>query len=79
MMALGARDGRALGRACRLIAAVAIVVALATVKRDDVALATAKRDDVADLGACPQGRADVALLVSGSVRSFMIPNVLSTV
>ena len=69
MMALGARDGRALGRACRLIAAVAIVVALATVKRDDGA----------DLGACPQGRADVALLVSGSVRSFMIPNVLSTV
>ena len=48
-----------------LIAAVAIVVASAT----------AKRDDGADLGACPQGRADVALLVSGSVRSFMIPNV----
>ena len=61
-----------------LIAAVAIVVALATVKRDDVALATAKRDDVADLGACPQGRADVALLVSGSVRSFMIPNVYNS-
>jgi hypothetical protein len=51
-----------------LIAAVAIVVASAT----------AKRDDVADLGACPQGRADVALLVSGSVRSFMIPNVYNS-
>ena len=54
------------GLCLSLIAAVAIVVALAT----------AKRDDGADLGSCPQGRADVALLVSGSVRSFMIPNVL---
>ena len=53
------------GLCLSLIAAVAIVVALAT----------AKRDAVADLGSCPQGRADVALLVSGSVRSFMIPNV----
>ena len=53
------------GLCLSLIAAVAIVVALATVKRDDGA----------DLGSCPQGRADVALLVSGSVRSFMIPNV----
>ena len=53
------------GLCLSLIAAVAIVVALAT----------AKRDDGADLGSCPQGRADVALLVSGSVRSFMIPNV----
>ena len=63
----GSRNTRRtrVGSLLSLIAAVAIVVASAT----------AKRDDVADLGACPQGRADVALLVSGSVRSFMIPNV----
>ena len=63
----GSRSARRtrVGSLLSLIAAVAIVVALAT----------AKRDDGADLGACPQGRADVALLVSGSVRSFMIPNV----
>jgi hypothetical protein len=63
----GSRNARRtrVGSLLSLIAAVAIVVASAT----------AKRDDGADLGACPQGRADVALLVSGSVRSFMIPNV----
>jgi hypothetical protein len=63
----GSRNARRtrVGSLLLLIAAVAIVVASAT----------AKRDDGADLGACPQGRADVALLVSGSVRSFMIPNV----
>jgi hypothetical protein len=63
----GSRNARRtrVGSLLLLIAAVAIVVASAT----------ARRDDGADLGACPQGRADVALLVSGSVRSFMIPNV----
>ena len=66
----GSRNARRtrVGSLLLLIAAVAIVFASAT----------AKRDDGADLGACPQGRADVALLVSGSVRSFMIPNVYNS-
>jgi len=69
----GSRNARRtrVGSLLSLIAAVAIVVASATAT-------TAKRDDGADLGACPQGRADVALLVSGSVRSFMIPNVYNS-
>ena len=61
-----ARRTRA-GSCLSLIAALAIVVALATARR--VALGTQS---------CPEGRADVALLIGGSVRGLVLDHVYTS-